>query len=108
MGVWIDRSTARVVELRGPLPCFSNASAAGSEINEFYDRVVERLQGADAILVMGPDEAKRDLVGRMEGKGGLHARVLQSETASKLTDGQILARLLRFAASCPGGKEGMS
>jgi hypothetical protein len=69
------------------------------QLNHFYDRVLESLLHADAILVIGPGEAKRELLGRMERKGSLRARVLQTEAASRMTDGQFLARLRRFAAT---------
>lgn len=69
------------------------------QLKHFYDRVLESLLSADAILLIGPGEAKRELLGRMERKGSLRARVLQTETASRLTDGQFLARLRRFAAT---------
>ncbi len=72
------------------------------QLKRFYDRVLESLMHADAILVIGPGEAKRELLGRMEQKSALRARVLQTETASRLTDAQMLARLQRFAALNPG------
>jgi hypothetical protein len=67
-------------------------------LERFYDQVLDGLLHADAILVIGPGEAKRELLGRMEHKGLFRARVLQTETASRLTDEQLMARLLRFAA----------
>jgi len=69
------------------------------QLKHFYDRVIESLWQADAILLIGPGEAKRELLGRMEQKGSLRARVLQTETASRMTDGQFLARMRRFAAT---------
>jgi hypothetical protein len=72
------------------------------QLERFYDLVLERLLKADAILVIGPGEAKRELLGRMERTNALRAGVLQTETASRLTDGQMLARLRRFADLNPG------
>ena len=68
-------------------------------LERFYDRVLESVWHAEAILLMGPGEAKRELLGRMEHKGFLRARVLQTETAFRMTDEQLLTRLRRFACS---------
>jgi hypothetical protein len=68
-------------------------------LERFYDRVLESIVHAEAILLIGPGEAKRELLGRMEHKGFFRARVLQTETASRMTDDQLLTRLRRFAAT---------
>ena len=59
-------------------------------LDKYYDRVVEYLKDADAILILGPGEAKgelRKLLAHL-GKGEL---VVGVEAADKMTDGQIAA-----------------
>jgi stalled ribosome rescue protein Dom34 len=59
-------------------------------LDKYYDRVAEHLKDADAILLLGPGEAKgemRKLLVHL-GHGDLVAGV---ETADKLTDNQIAA-----------------
>jgi hypothetical protein len=131
VAVWIDRCSARVVELGRPgSPTFitylsemearrrsagnptvprTSQTREGTEccdedhqlehLERFYDRVLESVLHAEAILLIGPGEAKRELLGRMEHKGFLRARVLQTETASRMTDEQLLTRLRRFLAT---------
>jgi hypothetical protein len=59
-------------------------------LDKYYDRVVEHLKDADAILLFGPGEAKGELRKLLVhlGKEDLVAGV---EAADKLTDNQIAA-----------------
>lgn len=59
-------------------------------LNKYYDEVIARLHEADAILVLGPGEAKGELVKRLKGKK-LRGHVAEIETTDKLTDHQISA-----------------
>lgn len=61
-------------------------------LNKYYDEVIACLRGADAILILGPGEAKIDLVKRLahEALGG---RVVGVETVDKMTDRQVAARV---------------
>lgn len=62
------------------------------KLNEFYGRVIARLRAADAILILGPGEAKSELKKRLA-----HEKVcrpdIQVETADKMTDRQIAAKI---------------
>ena len=58
----------------------------------FYDEVISHLREAEAILVFGPGEAKRELEKRLESKG-LGRRIIGVEAVDKMTDRQIAAKV---------------
>lgn len=61
-------------------------------LNVYYDAVSEALQDAEAILIFGPGEAKDELRKRLE-HHGLGARIVGIETADRMTDPQVAARV---------------
>jgi stalled ribosome rescue protein Dom34 len=64
----------------------------GLHLNRFYDRVIAILRQANAILIFGPGEAKNELHKRL-GQKGLKERLLPPESADKLTDAQVRAKV---------------
>ena len=64
----------------------------GNHLNSYSDRVVAVIRDADAIQIFGPGEAKGELAKRLE-HGGVKGRVLAVESADKMTDRQIAARV---------------
>jgi hypothetical protein len=64
-------------------------------LNMYYDAVVASIRNAESILILGPGEAKGELKERLE-KHGLGGRVAGIETADKMTDPQLSARVRRF------------
>lgn len=62
----------------------------------FLDRVMESLQSADAILLMGPGEAKIELHKTLQKSKLLAERVAAVETVGKLTQRQLAARVSAF------------
>lgn len=64
----------------------------GNHLNSYYDRVATALSGADSIQIFGPGEAKGELKNQLE-KTGLKGRILSNETADKMTDRQISAKV---------------
>ena len=64
----------------------------GLHLNRFYDRVIVLLRQADRILIFGPGEAKNELHKRLAQKG-LKERLLPPESADKLTDAQVRAKV---------------
>jgi hypothetical protein len=54
--------------------------------------VISHLRGAEAILLLGPGEAKGELEKRLTSKG-LGGRIVGVETVDKITDHQIVARV---------------
>ena len=71
-----------------------------NHLNLFYDRVIAYLRDADAIQIFGPGEAKGELEKRLRSKG-LGGRVRGVETADKLTDRQIAAKVRECFPTLP-------
>ena len=64
-------------------------------LNTYYDAIIASLQPAQAILIIGPSEAKDELKKQME-KSGLGKYVVGVETAGRMTERQIAARVRRY------------
>jgi hypothetical protein len=61
-------------------------------INQYYDKVIDAIHGAESILIFGPGEAKGEFKKRLDhAKLGEH--VVALETADKMTDRQIAAKI---------------
>jgi hypothetical protein len=113
--MWIDHREAVVVILSGeeaeivrmdsgvePHVRYSGGARAEGEfkrerhfendLDAYYDRVVERVRGAESILLFGPGEAKGELKVRLE-RAKLGDRVVAVETVDKMTEPQIVARV---------------
>ena len=63
-------------------------------LNIYYDAVIASVRDAESILIFGPGEAKGELKERLE-KNGLGGRIVGTETADKMTDRQIAAKVRR-------------
>ncbi len=63
-------------------------------LNVYYDAVIGAIRDAESILIFGPGEAKEELRARLE-KNRLGGRVLGVESADKMTDRQISAKVRR-------------
>jgi stalled ribosome rescue protein Dom34 len=63
-----------------------------SHLDAYYDKVIASIRAAESILIFGPGEAKGELEKRLENKE-LGGRIVGIETADKMTDGQIAARV---------------
>ena len=65
------------------------------KLKKFYGMVISMLEGGDSVLIFGPGEAKAELERRI-----LHelsgVKVVGIETADKMTDRQIAAKVSRF------------
>jgi stalled ribosome rescue protein Dom34 len=121
VGVWIDHSKAVIAIIAGKneetrevtsnMEKHVRYSGAAQEdsaedqrdrrftghLNKYYDQVVACIRDADSILILGPGEAKGELEERL-GKEALRGRIVGVETADKMTDRQIAARVRqRFA-----------
>ena len=67
-------------------------------LNKYYLDVIAKLRDARSIVIMGPGEAKFELEKRLQ-HAGLKENVVAIETADKLTDRQIAARVKKYFAS---------
>jgi stalled ribosome rescue protein Dom34 len=67
------------------------------QLSKYYDEVVACIRDAEAILIIGPGEAKGELKARLE-RGGLSARIVGVETVDKMTDRQIAAKVREYMA----------
>jgi hypothetical protein len=70
----------------------SRQRALTGELNVYYDSVIAALRNYDSVLLFGPGEAKGELHKRLV-KSKLKARVEAVETADKMTDPQIVAKV---------------
>ncbi len=115
-GIWIDHKKAVIVSassdgvtattLRsdvGAHPHYSGSQQGGGEqkyearhhqqLDTFFDAVIGRLGRPDAILIFGPGEAKLELNERLRRSTALSGSPVSIETADKLTEPQIVARV---------------
>jgi hypothetical protein len=61
----------------------------------YYDEVIAAIRDAESILIFGPGEAKGELKKRLE-SDKLGGRIVAVETADKMTDRQIAARVREY------------
>jgi hypothetical protein len=69
--------------------------ALTGDLNRYYDAIIAALGNAQALLIFGPGEAKGELKRRLESQG-LGSRVAAIETADKMTDRQIGAKVRQY------------
>jgi len=68
-------------------------------LNEYYDEVVACIRDADAVIVLGPGEAKAEFKKRIKSKA-LLARVAESISSDKMTERQLVVKVRQhFAAT---------
>lgn len=66
----------------------------GNDLNNYYDEVLAAMRGAEAILILGPGEAKGEFLKRLNSKK-LSGVKVELETADKMTDRQVAAHVGR-------------
>lgn len=105
-------SGAKHIEYRGgphPKTAYSAQYSQGDDqldnqfmerLNKYYDQVAVLLRGATSILILGPGEAKTELKARLAREKG-RLRPLYVETADKMTDRQIVARVRDYFKDAP-------
>ena len=116
VGLWIDHRKTVVVTLTGEAEVTTQIAsrvekhvryAGGAEgsvpedqvdrrfldhLRSYYEEVIAHIRDAESILIMGPGEAKGELVKRLQ-SGNLGERIVGVETVDKMTDPQIAARV---------------
>ena len=65
------------------------------QLNKFYEKVIAQLRKADAVLIFGPGEAKRELEKRIAHEK-VKVPVMKIETADKMTERQIAAKVRNY------------
>ena len=116
VGVWIDHKKAVVVTISaghvstktlmsdvGPHTRYSGSQEGGGEkkyeerhsqdLDRYYDDVISQLGEPDALLLFGPGEAKLQLKDRLGRSRVLSESIVAVESADKLTDPQIVAKV---------------
>ena len=73
----------------------SRQRALTGALNIYYDAVIAALRTAQSVLIFGPGEAKGELKRRL-GKAKLGGRVAAVESADKMTDRQVAARVRAY------------
>jgi stalled ribosome rescue protein Dom34 len=61
-------------------------------LGRYYDEVIAHVRDAESILLFGPGEAKREFEKCLASEG-LRERIVGIETADKMTDHQIAAKV---------------
>ena len=74
--------------------------ALTGELNTYYDSVVTAVRDAESLLILGPGEAKGEFKKRLD-KNKLGGRVAAVETADKMTDRQIAAKVRAYFRDSP-------
>ena len=69
--------------------------ALTGELNAYYDAVIAAVRDVESLLIFGPGEAKGEFKKRLE-KNKLGGRITAVETADKMTDGQITAKVREY------------
>ena len=115
-GVWIDHKKAVIVSaLEGHVttktvesdvaahPHFGGHQDGGGEkkyeerhrqsLERYYDEVINHLGKPEALLIFGPGEAKQELKERFGRSGTPSQPIVEIETADRLTDAQIVAKV---------------
>ena len=64
-------------------------------LHGYYDEIIAAISDAESILIFGPGEAKGELKKRLERKKH-DVRIVAMETADKMTDRQIAARVREY------------
>src|SRR6478672_839143 len=116
VGVWIDHRKAVIVSIAaGEIttitlksdveghPRYSGSLEGGGEkkyeerhsqdLDRYYGEVIGQLGKPDALLLLGPGEAKRQLKERLGRSTMSSERIVAVESTDKLTDPQIVAKV---------------
>ena len=116
VGIWLDHKSAVIVSTSaghvtsktlqsdvGAHPRYSGQEGAGGEkkyeqrhgeqLDRYYDDIISQLGLPEAVLIFGPGEAKLELKERLSRSKALSGCTVDLETADKLTDPQIVAKV---------------
>ena len=99
----VEKQPGRLAGLRSTTPFEAQQVPADDRrdrefmghLNHFYSEVMAALRGADSILILGPGEAKGELKKQLD-HNQLGRRILAVETADKMTERQIVAKVCEY------------
>jgi hypothetical protein len=99
----VDKQPGRFAGIRSTTPYESQLVEADDSrerkftghLNQYYAKVIAAIRDADAILILGPGEAKGELKKRLD-RANLGGHVTAMETTDKLTDRQIAAKARKY------------
>lgn len=74
------------------------------QFHNFYRMIIREVGKADEVFVFGPGEAKSELVKEIESIKGPHVKVAAVETADKLTENEIVAKVRTFFGSAESAR----
>jgi hypothetical protein len=69
--------------------------AFAGHLDIYYDEVISCIHDAQSVLLLGPGEAKGEIKKRMESKK-FHGQIADVQTADKMTEPQIAAKVRQF------------
>ncbi len=72
-----------------------------NQLSTFYDEVLNGLSHVDSVLILGPGEAKGEFHKRLKSQN-FPGHVTELQTADKLTDRQLAARVRQQFGLVPG------
>ena len=70
---------------------------------DYYDDVIASVRGADSLLILGPGEAKGEFSKHIKAKK-VRGVAVELETADKMTDRQVAAKVKKHFAKSPAKK----
>jgi hypothetical protein len=70
----------------------------GHQLRRYYRQIITAIHGADAILLLGPGEAKLHLAKEIRRDKALARKLRSVEAADKMTERQFIARVKEFFA----------
>lgn len=73
----------------------SRQKSLTGHLNIYYDAVIASIRDAESILIFGPGDAKSELKKRLK-KNNLDGRIAGIETADKMTERQIAAKVRSY------------
>ena len=68
-------------------------------LDRYYDEVISQMGRPEALLILGPGEARLQLKERLSHSKALSDVVIESESADKLTDAEIVAQVKQHYGS---------
>ncbi len=117
VGIWIDHKTAVIVSMAadgaattrtlksdvGAHPHYSGQQDGGGEkkyeerhdhdLDRYYDEVIRALTEPEALLILGPGEAKLELKKRLGRSKATPEPTIELETTDRLTEPEIVAKV---------------